>query len=159
MFLKLDGATGEATDNAHKDEIEVVSWSWALKAPGSLSGGAPGQLGATSMSELQIIKRADRASTALMNFLRANKLIGQALLTVRKAGDGARPLEYLTISLQKVRVASIAVETHTPIGGPPEVMEKVALGFAKVVVTYRPQSNTGSGAGDHVFEADAHTGK
>jgi type VI secretion system secreted protein Hcp len=27
-FLKIDGIPGESTDSKHKDEIDVLSWSW-----------------------------------------------------------------------------------------------------------------------------------
>ena len=39
-FLKIDGIQGESTDAKHKDEIEVLSWSWGEtqeRAPGSAS--------------------------------------------------------------------------------------------------------------------------
>ena len=28
MFLKISGIKGESTDSKHKDEIDVLSWSW-----------------------------------------------------------------------------------------------------------------------------------
>jgi type VI secretion system secreted protein Hcp len=28
MFLKIDTVDGEAQDNKHKKEIDVLSWSW-----------------------------------------------------------------------------------------------------------------------------------
>lgn len=158
MFLKLDGATGESSDPHHKDEITVYSWSWGLQASGSLSGGTGGHKGATSLSELRFVKKADKATTALMSMLRANKVLGQALLTVRKAGDGDKALEYLTIQLEKVRVTSISVAVEESGAGPPEVRENVSLGFARVTVNYRPQTSLGSGAGVSVFTADAHVG-
>ena len=45
-----------------------------------------------------------------MNFLRNNKLVGQAQLTVRKAGK--TPLEYFKIELENVRVTSINAESR-----------------------------------------------
>ena len=159
MFLKLDGATGESSDPHHKDEIAVYSWSWGLQAPGSLSGGTAGHVGAATLSELRFVKKADKATTALMSILKTNKVLGQALLTVRKAGDGDRALEFLTIVLEKVRVTSIVVAVDDSSGaGPPEVRENVSLGFARVTVNYRPQTNLGSGAGVSSFTADAHLG-
>jgi type VI secretion system secreted protein Hcp len=158
MFLKLDGATGEASDPHHKDEIAVYSWSWGLQAPGSLSGDTGGHTGATSLSELRLVKKADKATTALMSMLRANKVLGQALLTVRKAGDGDKALEYLTILLEKVRVTSISVGVDESPGAGPEVRENVSLGFARVTINYRPQTSLGSGAGVSSFTADAHVG-
>ena len=42
-FLKLDGVTGESTDQQHTGEIELASWSWGATNPpniGSQTGGA-----------------------------------------------------------------------------------------------------------------------
>ena len=30
MFLKLTGVKGESVDDKHRDEIDVLSWSWGL---------------------------------------------------------------------------------------------------------------------------------
>ena len=34
MFLKLDGIKGESLDATHKDEIDVLAWSWGLSQSG-----------------------------------------------------------------------------------------------------------------------------
>ena len=39
-FLKIDGIAGESTDVAHKDEIDVLSWSWGVAQTGG--GGSGG---------------------------------------------------------------------------------------------------------------------
>jgi type VI secretion system secreted protein Hcp len=149
MFLKVAGVTGEAGDADHKGEIEVVSWSWGMQASQSTIAGDAGT-GRSTMSELEIVKRADRASPTLMLYLRNNKLIGQAKLTVRKAGT--TPLEYFTIELKKVRVTSLKLESQEH-----EVVERLRLGFGVVTVTYTPQDDKGGGGGATTFEADALT--
>jgi type VI secretion system secreted protein Hcp len=150
MFLKMHGVTGEASDTEHKGEIDVVSWSWGMRANTSL---ATGQATARStITELQIVKRVDQSSPTLMNFLRANKVVSQALLVVRKAGK--TPLEYFRIELENVRVTSIQAESESA-----ELVERVSLGFSKVKVSYTPQDSLGArGGGANVFEADAHSG-
>jgi type VI secretion system secreted protein Hcp len=73
-------------------------------------------------------------------------------LTVRKAGQ--KPLEYLKIELENVRVTSLEAESEEA-----ELVERVSLGFTKVRVSYTPQAATGArGGGANVFEADAHAG-
>jgi type VI secretion system secreted protein Hcp len=149
MFLKVQGVTGEAADADHKGEIEVVSWSWGLQASTSLATGQAS--GKMTMSELHVVKRVDQSSPTLMNYLRNNKLVTQAQLTVRKAGT--TPLEYLTIELEKVRVTSLKAESEQA-----ELVEHLTLGFQKVRVSYIPQDSTGGrGGGANVFEADAHS--
>jgi type VI secretion system secreted protein Hcp len=150
MFLKMHGVTGEASDTEHKGEIDVVSWSWGMQANTSL---ATGQATARStITELHIVKKVDQSSPTLMNFLRTNKVVSQALLVVRKAGK--TPLEYFRIELENVRVTSIQAESASA-----ELVEHVSLGFSKVKVSYTPQDSLGArGGGANVFEADAHSG-
>jgi len=149
MFLKVGGVTGESGDADHKGEIEVVSWSWGMQASQSTIKGEAGT-GRSTMTELEIVKRVDRASPALMQFLRNNKPIGQAKLTVRKAGT--TPLEYFAIELKKVRITSLKIESSGT-----ELVERVRLGFGVVTVTYTPQDEKGGGGGATIFEADALT--
>ena len=151
MFLKVQGVRGEAADRDHKDEIDVVSWSWGLDAPTSFVSGEA--TGAVTVSELHVVKRVDLSSPTLMGFLRSRKPIPSAQLVVRKAGS--TPLEYFKIEMENVRVNGLRAESQSL-----ELMEQVRLGFQKVRVTYMPQGATGgSGGGANVFETDAHVGK
>jgi type VI secretion system secreted protein Hcp len=146
MFLKVEGVTGEAGDADHKGEIEVVSWSWGLHA--QLDAATGKARGKARMSELQVVKRVDQSSPTLMNYLKTNKVAKTAKLTVRKAGK--TPLEYYTIELYEARITSVKNESEAA-----ELMERVNLGFTRVVVSYTPQDSTGAkGGGANVFEAD-----
>ncbi|MPY87887.1 MAG: type VI secretion system tube protein Hcp [Luteitalea sp.] len=150
MFLKVQGVTGEAGDAEHKGEIEVVSWSWGMQASTSVATGQA--TGKATINELHIVKRVDQSSPTLMTYLRSNKRISQAQLTVRKAGK--EPLEYFKIELENVRVTSFKAESEGP-----ELVEHVCLGFSKVTVSYTPQDATGArGGGANVFVADVHSG-
>jgi len=136
MFLKVQGITGEASDSDHKGEIDVVSWSWGIH--GNIDRGVPA--GKAQYRDLQIVKRVDRASPTLMQYLSGYKLADQAVLTVRKAGTNQ--LEYLKIELKEVRIRTLDLETHGA-----EVVERIALGFTWVTVTYVPQGPTGAVGG------------
>ena len=103
MFLAVDGVTGEAQDEGHKGEIDVVSWSWGMQATTDVATGAAA--GRAKLSELHVVKRVDQSSPTLMSFLKNNKLAKTAKLTVRKAG-GAEPLEYFTIELFNARITT-----------------------------------------------------
>ena len=37
-FLKLDGIQGESVDANHKDEIQILSWSWGGSQQSSVAG-------------------------------------------------------------------------------------------------------------------------
>ena len=149
MFLKMDGVTGEANDVDHKGQIDVVSWSWGMQASVDVATGLAA--GKARISELQIVKRVDQSSPTLMNFLKNNKLVNWAHLTVRKAGK--TPLEYFKIDLHDVRVTAVKVESESA-----ELVERVNLGFVKIIVNYIPQDSTGArGGGANEFETNAHS--
>lgn len=46
MFIKIGDLKGEAQDQKHKDEIDVLSWNWGVSNSGSthVGGGALGLL-------------------------------------------------------------------------------------------------------------------
>src|SRR5215475_15421837 len=108
MFFKVKGAkhgqiAGEAQDDKHKGEIEVLSWSWGMQGKASLGGG--GASGKATMRELRIVKNVDKASTALMSALRTNETIKEATLTLRKTGGSK--LEYFKIKIEDGRVMGL----------------------------------------------------
>ena len=150
MFLKVHGVTGESGDADHKGEIDVVSWSWEMESPmEAMTGVAKGR---AVVGELKIVKKVDASSPTLMSYLRTNKIVPQAALTVRKAGD--TPLEYFRIELQNAKITSLKAESEGD-----ELLEHVQLGFSKMKVIYTPQGKTGGAGGGKVeFETDAHAG-
>ena len=59
MFLKLTNIKGEALDSKHKDEIEVLSWSFDASQQGSAHGGTGSRTGKVrSMIVLISVKMA-----------------------------------------------------------------------------------------------------
>ena len=152
MFLSVKSAksgviNGESQDDKHKNEIDVLSWSWGMQGKPSLGGGAAS--GKATLRELRVTKRVDKASTALMWALRRNEEIKEAKLTVRKAGKAA--LEYLTIKIENGRVMSIDIdagETSNSL----TLLERVAFSFSKISVEYTPQAADGSAQGTSKFD-------
>lgn len=154
MFLNVKGAKsgtikGEAHDDAHKNEIEVLGWSWGMQGKASLGGGIAS--GKATVRELRITKRVDKASTALMSALRTNELIKEAILTLRKIGKS--PLEYLKIKIENGRVMSIDLEAGDPSNSP-ALFEQVSFSFNKIIVEYTPQGPDGTAQGTTSFEDD-----
>jgi type VI secretion system secreted protein Hcp len=150
MFLKITTTKqgvikGEAHDDKHGEEIDVVKWAWGAQAHTDLSG-----LGSTrkaSLAQLDVTKRVDCASAPLMSTLVNNEDIKEAVLTVRKAGKV--PLEYVTIKLERARITGLHVESHDH-----ELVEKLTLAYQKITVTYKPQAPDGSGGADKIFSAE-----
>jgi type VI secretion system secreted protein Hcp len=151
MFLLVKGARtglikGESQDVAHKNEIDILSWSWGMQAKSSLGGGAAS--GKASMKDLKVVKRIDSASTALMSALRSNEPIQKAVLTLRKAGR--TQLEYLKITIEQGRVTGLSIDGGDEKGGT-DVVESVTFSFNKIEVEYVPQGKEGLGTGSMMF--------
>jgi type VI secretion system secreted protein Hcp len=90
-FLKLEGIPGESTDSKHKDEIEVLSFSWNLKQAIVEGGGSGGGAGKTQHSDFSIVKHVDKASPVLMLAVCTGRHIQEGLFTVRNRGaEGPR---------------------------------------------------------------------
>jgi type VI secretion system secreted protein Hcp len=152
MFLKVKGAKhgdiqGEAQDQKHKNEIEVLSWSWGMQGKSALGGGTA--TGKATMRELRIVKRVDKASTALMSALRANEPINEGILTLRKAGGSK--LEYLKITIRDGRVMSVDVEAGDHPGSS-TLLERVSFSFNSINVEYTPQGGDGLPQGASTFD-------
>jgi type VI secretion system secreted protein Hcp len=154
MFLKIEGRKqgpikGESKDASHPDEIDVLGWSWGMDSDVSLQSGLPA--GKTSMNELRVVKRVDKASTALMASLRNNEVLKNVTLTVRKAGK--TPLEYYKIVLEEGRLTSIRQQKDEGESAP-ECNESISFSFRKVCVEYTPQGDDGQPQGATTFEAE-----
>ena len=152
MFFKVKGAShgqinGEALDEKHKGEIEVLSWSWGMQGKSSVGGGQA--TGKATMRELRIVKKVDKASTALMGALRTNEVIKEGILTVRKTGT--TKLEYLKITIKDGRVLALDIQAGDDTGDT-TLLERVSFTFNKITVDYTPQGADGQPQGGTMFE-------
>jgi type VI secretion system secreted protein Hcp len=150
MFLKLAGCEGESIATGHPNEIELLGWNWGVSNQGSSSMGGGSGSGKASFHDLSITKYVDKATATILSNCAGGKHFTNAVLTCRKVG-GDTPLEYLKITMDQVFVSGVQ---H---GGSPcdeLTVENVTLNFAKVDVTYSPQSAQGSAAGSVPFKWD-----
>ncbi len=136
MFLKVDGIAGESADSKHKNEIDVLAWSWGAseQARAQRSASQP-----FCPQALSLTKYVDRATPLLLTKAAMGDSIPSATLTVRKSG--ADPIEYVVVTFTGVRVASVSTGGS---GGEDRLTENVAFNFASATVTYTPQKPDGS---------------
>jgi type VI secretion system secreted protein Hcp len=139
MFLKMEPVKGEAQDKAHMDEIDVLAWSWGMSQSGTTHAGGGGGAGKVSVQDLSFTKYIDKASPDLMLACCNGKHFGEAVLTVRKAGEN--PLEYVKIKMSDVIITSVSTGGS---GGEDRLTENITLNFAKVGVDYKEQTKTGA---------------
>src|SRR5678815_2292829 len=65
-FAKLGDIKGESLDDKHKDEIEVLSFSWGVSNAGSMGYGSGGGEGKATFHDLSFTHKVDKASPVLM---------------------------------------------------------------------------------------------
>ena len=153
IFAKIGDIKGESQDDKHKDEIEVLSFSWGVTNAGVISSGGGGGAGKATFQDLSIIHHVDKASPLLLKACATGTHIKDATITHRKAGKGQQ--EYLIVKLNDVIITGV---THGGSSGQP-YSESVTLAFAKVNLEYKPQKPDGSlDAGIH-FKYDLKANK
>jgi type VI secretion system secreted protein Hcp len=139
MFMKIGSLKGEAKDAKHKDEIDVLAWSWGMSNSGSAHVGGGAGAGKVNVQDLSFTKYIDNASPDLMLACCNGKHFDSALLTVRKAGEN--PVEYVKIEMTEVLITSVSTGGS---GGEDRLTENVTLNFAKVKVNYEQQTEKGA---------------
>jgi type VI secretion system secreted protein Hcp len=144
IFVKLGDIKGESTDSKHKDEIDILSWSWGVVGPIRNSAKQPQQPVGPGQpacaQDISIVKSVDRASPVLFAKAAAGVPIPTATFSVRKSGED--PQDFLVITLSDVLVTSVS-QGGAAGGGP---TESVSFGFSSAKVSYKPQSDTGTPA-------------
>jgi type VI secretion system secreted protein Hcp len=139
QFIKIGALKGESKDKTHKEEIDVLAWSWGLSNSGSAQQGGGAGAGKCNVQDLSFTKWIDKCSPDLMLFCCNGKHVDTATLTVRKAGE--QPLEYLIITLEDIIVTSVSTGGS---GGEDRLTENVTLNFARVKVAYKEQTEKGA---------------
>lgn len=138
LFIKIDDIKGESTDAKHKDEIEVLSFSWGESHPSTVaSGGAAGKV---QIHPFQFTKKVDKASPALFLACASGKHYKQAVLSLVRAG-GSQRQDFMVWKLSDVLVSAYQISGASGEDSP---VDQVELSFAKIEVLYQPFNPDGS---------------
>jgi|SRR5579862_1448039 type VI secretion system secreted protein Hcp len=129
-FLKLDGIEGESTDQKHKGEIEVLSFSWGISNQttiGSATGGAGA--GKASIHDFSIVKMIDQSSPLLFQKCCDGGAIASGLFTLV---DRATGLGFYKVQFEQVFISSLQ-PAAAPGNGQP--MEQLTFSFAMIDIS------------------------
>jgi type VI secretion system secreted protein Hcp len=154
MFIKIKGIKGEAQDEKHKDEIDVLSWSWGASQPGNLHQGSGGGAGKASFQDLSFTKYVDVSSPMLLKMVATGEHIPDVALVVRKAGKA--PLEYIKFALTDCLVTSVSTGGS---GGEDRLTENVTIQFTEFKYEYTSQKPDGTPGGVMPFGFNIATSK
>jgi len=138
IFAKIEGIKGESLDAKHKDEIEVLSFSWGVTNPGSVVSGGGGGAGKAAFQDLSIVHKIDKASPLLMRACATGSHLKEATISYRKAGKDQQ--DYLIIKLNDIIITGVTDAAASGQAG----SENVSLAFLKIDLEYKPQKADGS---------------
>ena len=136
-FLKIDGIEGESHDSKHKDEIDLLSYSFGASQMGTHSTGGGGGAGKVSMQDFHFTMHINKATPKLLLACASGEHIKKAVLTCRKAGKEQQ--EFL-----KVTFTDLLVSSYNTGGSSDIPMEQISLNFAKIEFEYKEQKPDGT---------------
>src|SRR5262245_24575018 len=110
IFAKIGDIKGESFDDKHKDEIEVLSFSWGVSNPGTIGPGGGEHTARATFQDLSITHHVDKATPQLMFACASGQHLKEATITYRKAGKAQQ--EFLIIKMSDIIITGIA-----PSGG------------------------------------------
>ena len=155
LFLTLDGIKGESQKDGHKEDIDILSFSFGVQQVGSFhTGGAGGGAGKGEFQDLHIVKNIDKSTPTLFQYSANGKYIKTAKLVSRKVGG--KQLEYYIIELTDVLIS--AVNNAGSTGGD-HISESLTLNYAAIKFTYVPQKVDGGADGKVAMGWDVRQAK
>jgi type VI secretion system secreted protein Hcp len=139
-FLKIDGIPGESQDSKHKDEIQLLSFSFGATQNTTIGSGGGAGAGKVAMQNFDFVMQVCRASPSLFLACCNGHHFNGVNLTCRKAGKEQQ--EYLKIKMTQVFVTSYQFNGD----GASIVLptDSIRLAFAKINYDYFIQNSDGT---------------
>lgn len=153
IFAKLGDIKGESLDAKHKDEIEVLSFSWGVSNAGSMNMGGGAGTGRANFHDMSFVHKVDKASPTLMKYCATGVHLPSGVITHRKAGKTQQ--EFMIFKLTEIYITGVSQ------GGSHEGdnMENVSLQASKIEYEYKAQKGDGSLDGAVTFKYDVKGNK
>ncbi len=148
-FLLVDGIPGESTDDAHADQIEVLSYNTGVvqSASGSASSGGGASSERADFQDFSIVKALDKASPKLSVACADGTHIPEVVLALCRAGG--EKLQYMEYKLTDCIVTSVQPGGSSQ-GGESLPLEEVSFNYGKIEWTYTQQKRADGGGGGNV---------
>ena len=141
IFLKIDGIPGESQDQFHKNEIDIMSFSWGASNSTSVGTGTGASTGKASVKDFTVTKATDSASPVLFQKCCDGSVIATGVVTLQRQVQGtATP--YLVYNFTNVYVTSVQWSGSGGAGDAP--MESCSFCFEVGTVDYTPQKDDGT---------------
>jgi|ERR1700722_479149 type VI secretion system secreted protein Hcp len=137
FFLKLDAIQGESVDTNHKDEIQLMSWSWGASQVTSVSGTGGSGAGKASLSDFSVMTYFDKATPKFFKSLAKGDHIKTGTMTAVKSGAEGKP--YLKVDFQELFVTSLQISGSSEI---PAV--SISFSYNEIKIDYSTQNEQGN---------------
>jgi type VI secretion system secreted protein Hcp len=145
VFLKIKGIEGESADGAHKNEIDVLSYSWGLSQTGTMSYGGGGGAGKANFNDFSFMMRMNKATPKLMHACATGEHIADATLACRKAGG--KQADYMVYKFYDLLISSYQTSASSE-----EPTESISFNYSKMEMLYKVQDAKGGLANGPEFK-------
>jgi type VI secretion system secreted protein Hcp len=144
MFLKIDGINGDSSDDAHKQWIEVESFSHRISQPvgGALSAQGVHTGGRADHADFSVVKRLDSASPNLALYCCNGRHIPNIRFELCRAmGDKT---VFMVYTFKDVIIASVSPSGSADAEDPIPI-EEATFRYGQLNWEYTPTDITGGG--------------
>jgi len=135
-FLKLDGIQGESADTNHKDEIQIMSWSWGASNVSSVAGTGGSGAGKVDLSDFSVMVNFDKATPKFFKSVCKGAHIATGTMAAVKGG-AEKP--YLKVDFKELFVSSLQISASSEI---PTV--SVSFTYNEIKIDYSVQDEKGN---------------
>lgn len=139
-FLKIDTIEGESQKLNHKNEIELLSFSFGEQNAGSFAIGSGGGSGKVQMQDFHFTMNLCKASPKLFAACATGQHIPTAILTARKAGKDQQ--DYYVVTFKQLLISSWSTSGHADANHLPIVT--CSFNFTEILVEYKIQGADGT---------------
>jgi type VI secretion system secreted protein Hcp len=139
-FLKIDTIEGESQDQKHKNEIQLLSFSFGEQNAGSFAVGSGGGSGKVQMQDFHFTMNTCKASPKLFSACATGQHIPSATLTARKAGKNQE--DYFIATFKQLLVSSWSTSGHAEANHLP--IDTCSFNFTELLIEYKLQNADGS---------------
>ncbi|MGD0770033.1 MAG: type VI secretion system tube protein Hcp [Tepidisphaeraceae bacterium] len=141
-FVQIDGVSGEATEEGHKDWIEISEYQFSVSQQSLMSGGQGGRgAGKADFEALTIFKTIDKSTPTLALYCANGKHVSKVTLEISMAAG--KKTKFASIVLNNAMISRVQIH-GTSKGDSPRPQEVVSFVYDKVIWSYVPVKSDGS---------------